>query len=123
MLGRVRALQALAILVMVIATGARAQERFSIFVGSDPSNVERMLKLAQLKDDDHVIDLGSGDGRIVIGAALLNNRLSGTGVDIDPKLVKEAATNANNQGVGERIRFVHQNAFDADLSKVSVIFM
>ena len=48
---------------------ALAQERFSIFVGSDPANVERMLKLAGLRDDDVAIDLGSGDGRIVIGAA------------------------------------------------------
>jgi hypothetical protein len=110
-------------MVMESAFSARAQERFSIFVGSDPSNVERMLKLAQLKDDDHVIDLGSGDGRIVIGAALLNSRLTGTGVDIDPKLVKEATANAASQGAGGRVRFLHQNAFDADLSRVSVIFM
>lgn len=102
---------------------AFAQERFSIFVGSDPTNVERMLKLAGLRDDDTVIDLGSGDGRIVIGAALLNAKLKGIGVDIDDKLVKEATAAAQKQGVAERVRFAHQNAFDADLSKVSVIFM
>ena len=100
-----------------------AQERFSIFVGSDPSNVERMLKLAALKDDDVVMDLGSGDGRIVIGAALMNSRLKGIGVDIDAKLVKEAAESARSQGVHDRVTFLHQNAFDADLSGVSVIFM
>jgi len=102
---------------------ALAQERFSIFVGSDPSNVERMLRLADLKDDDVVTDLGSGDGRIVIGAAKLNPRLTGIGVDVDAKLVKEATQAAAKEGVGERVRFVHQNAFDADLSNVSVIFM
>lgn len=102
---------------------AFAQERFSIFVGSDPTNVERMLKLAGLRDDDVVIDLGSGDGRIVIGAALLNPQLRGIGVDIDAKLVQEAAASAEKQSVADRVRFVHRNAFDADLSQVSVIFM
>ncbi len=102
---------------------ALAQERFSIFVGSDPANVERMLRLARLRDDDVVIDLGSGDGRIVIGAAERNSKLTGIGVDIDPKLVAQATQAAVERGVAERARFVHQNAFDADLSTVSVIFM
>jgi len=108
---------------ILLASSAAAQERFSIFVGSDPANVERMLKLAQLRDDDRVIDLGSGDGRIVIGAALMNPRLQGVGVDIDAKLVQEAAQAARKHDVHERVRFLHQNAFDADLSNVSVIFM
>jgi len=50
------------LLCLVVAAGAaHAQERFSPFVPSDQDNVERMLKLAQLKDDDVVVDLGSGD--------------------------------------------------------------
>ena len=113
-----------AVLACALLSGtANAQERFSIFVGSDPSNVERMLRLAQLRDDDVVTDLGSGDGRIVIGAALKNPNLRGIGVDIDAKLVAEASAAAREQGVAERVQFVRQNAFDADLSKVSVIFM
>jgi hypothetical protein len=112
-----------ALACVLFAAAAQAQERFSIFVGSDPSNVERMLRLAQLKDDDAVTDLGSGDGRIVIGAALSNSRLHGIGVDIDPKMVAEASIAAKEKGVAERVQFVRQNAFDADLSRVSVIFM
>jgi hypothetical protein len=115
--------QGLLLLSIFFGQIACAQERFSIFVGSDPANVERMLKLAALRDDDKVIDLGSGDGRIVIGAALANAKLRGVGVDIDAKLVKEAMATADKQGVGDRVRFIHQNAFDADLSEVSVIFM
>ncbi|MCC6534172.1 MAG: methyltransferase domain-containing protein [Burkholderiales bacterium] len=114
---------ALAVIAAIAVATAQAQERFSIFVGSDPSNVERMLRLAKLRDDDKVIDLGSGDGRIVIGAALLNPKLQGIGVDIDPKLVQQATEAARAQGVAERVRFLHQNAFDADLSGVSVVFM
>jgi len=112
-----------ALILCALAAPVTAQERFSIFVGSDPSNVERMLKLAQLRDDDVVIDLGSGDGRIVIGAALMNSRLQGIGVDIDQKLVRQATNSAHEQQVADRVRFVHGNAFDADLSKVTVIFM
>jgi len=120
---RIMLARCFAVLALVFASHALAQERFSIFVGSDPSNVERMLKLAGLRDDDTVIDLGSGDGRIVIGAALLNPKLRGIGVDIDAKLTTEATASAQKQDVADRVRFVHQNAFDADLSKVSVIFM
>lgn len=113
----------LSLLGLTLPFASAAQERFSIFVGSDPTNVERMIKLADLRDDDRVIDLGSGDGRIVIGAALANPKLEGIGVDIDPKLVAEATGAAVKAGVGERVRFMRQNVFDADLSKVSVIFM
>jgi precorrin-6B methylase 2 len=115
--------RALAAACAPLALRAHAQERFSIFVGSDPVNVERMLRLAALRDDDVVIDLGSGDGRIVIGAALANPKLRGIGVDLDPKLVAEATAAAREKGVHERVRFLRQNAFDADLSAVTVIFM
>jgi predicted O-methyltransferase YrrM len=119
-----RSLAAAALVALLApAAAVQAQERFSIFVGSDPLNVELMLRLARLRDDDSVIDLGSGDGRIVIGAALANPKLHGVGVDIDPKLVVEADAAAREHGVGERVRFLQQNAFDADLSQVSVIFM
>jgi len=111
------------IALLLFAGAVCAQERFSIFVGSDPANVERMLKLANLQDDDVVMDLGSGDGRIVIGAASMNPKLKGIGVEIDAKLVAEATQTAVKQGVGDRVEFLHQNAFDADLSKVSVVFM
>jgi hypothetical protein len=49
--------------------------------------------------------------------------LRAIGVDIDAKLVLQASNSAKEQDVAERVQFVHQNAFDADLSKVSVIFM
>ena len=101
----------------------RAQERFSLFVASDPKNVERMIRIAALRDNDVVIDLGSGDGRVVIAAALANPTVRGYGVDIDAKLVRQATANAEAAGVADRVQFFHRNAFDADLSKVDVIFM
>ena len=112
------------LLCLALAAGAvQAQERFSPYVPSDQDNVERMLKLAQLRDDDIVVDLGSGDGRIVLTAARMNKKLRGWGVDIDEKLVKESNAAARARGVADRVRFFHRNAFDADLGEATVIAM
>ncbi|HYJ14526.1 MAG TPA: class I SAM-dependent methyltransferase [Candidatus Limnocylindria bacterium] len=108
-------------LTIVNAAGAFAQERFSFFQASTPESVERMLKLANLRDDDVIVDLGSGDGLIVLTAAKLNTKLRGWGVDIDQKLIAESNGVAKAQGVADRIKFFHQNAFDADLREATVI--
>ena len=103
------------------AAGAAAQERFSFFQASTPESVERMLKLANLRDDDVIVDLGSGDGLIVLTAAKMNTKLRGWGVDIDTKLIAESNGVAKAQGVAGRVQFFHQNAFDADLREATVI--
>jgi Methyltransferase domain len=105
------------------ASAANAQERFSPFVPSEQENVERMLKLVELRDDDVVVDLGSGDGRIVLTAARMNRKLRGWGVDINPKLVEESNATAKAEGVADRVQFFHRNAFDADLREATVIAM
>lgn len=102
---------------------ARAQERFSPFVGSNPENVRRMVELAAPRSGETVIDLGSGDGRIVFAAVQGRPGVNGVGVDINAELVKKSNAAAAAQGLGERVKFMHQNAFDADLSNVDVIFM
>jgi len=81
--------------------------------------VERMLRMAEVGRDDYVIDLGSGDGRIVIEAAKRGAR--GLGVDLDPSLVKHATENAQRAGVGERASFQVKDIFETDLSKASVV--
>ncbi len=112
------------LLSLVLATSAaQAQERFSPFVPSEQENVERMLKLADLRDSDVVVDLGSGDGRIVLTAARMNQKLRGWGVDVDEKLVHQANAAAKAQGVANRVQFFHRNAFDADLRDATVIAM
>ncbi|MSQ52789.1 MAG: class I SAM-dependent methyltransferase [Betaproteobacteria bacterium] len=100
-----------------------AQERFSIFVASNLENVGRMVALAKLKAGETVVDLGSGDGRVVISAARAHPGVRGWGVDVDEKLVRESNEEAQKEGVANRVKFFHRNAFDADLSKVDVIFM
>jgi len=102
---------------------ARAQERFSPFVGSNLENVRRMVELAAPRSGETVIDLGSGDGRIVFSALDGRAGIRGLGVDINAELVKKANAEAKGKGLADRVQFLHQNAFDADLSKVDVIFM
>src|SRR5688500_11793736 len=83
--------------------------------------VERMLRMAEVKKDDYVIDLGSGDGRIIIEAAKRGAR--GLGVDIDPNLVRHATENAQKAGVGERVRFETRDIFETDLAPATVVTM
>jgi hypothetical protein len=112
-----------AVAVLAATVSVSPQERFSFFHPSTPESVERMLTLAELRDDDVVIDLGSGDGLIPLTAARMNKRLRGWGVDIDPKLVGESNERAKKEGVGDRVRFEHRNAFDADLREATVVTM
>ena len=107
--------------LLEVPTGS--QERFSFFQSTTPEIAERMLTLAHLRDDDVVVDLGSGDGVIPLTAAHMNSRLRGRGVEIDPKLVEESNRRALSEGVADRVRFEHRNAFDADLRDATVVTM
>src|ERR671914_2811164 len=113
----------LSIAALLAAVEISPQERFSFFQASSPESVERMLTLAELRDDDVVVDLGSGDGLIPLTAARMNPRLRGLGVDIDPKLVEQSNERARSEGVADRVRFEHRNAFDADLREATVVTM
>ncbi len=120
---RTRVVLCLALGTAVVAAPIPAQERFSFFQPSTAESVERLLTLAGLKDDDVVVDLGSGNGLIPLTAARMNPKLRGWGVDIDPKLVEESNQRARDQGVADRVRFYHQNAFDVDLEDATVVTM
>jgi len=82
--------------------------------------VDAMLDVAKVKTDDIVYDLGSGDGRIVITAAKKFGA-RGVGIEIDPVLVKKATDNAAAAGVSNRVRFVTQDLFDANISEATVV--
>ena len=114
----------IALLCLALAAAPTpAQERFSPFVPSNQENVERMVRLANLRATDTVMDLGSGDGRIVMTAVQSLPGVRGVGVEINAELVDKATDAAQAQGLGGRVRFLHQNAFDADLRQADVIFM
>jgi SAM-dependent methyltransferase len=89
------------------------------FVVTPSEIVERMLRMAEVGKDDFLIDLGSGDGRIVIAAA--QRGATALGVDLDADLVRRATQNAARAGVAERARFELRDLFDTDLSQASVV--
>lgn len=91
------------------------------FVATPAEVVDRMLRIADIGTGDYVIDLGSGDGRIVIGAAKRGARA--LGIDIDPSLVARARENARAAGVADRTEFIAADLFETDLAAASVITM
>lgn len=88
-----------------------------------PDNVTlEMLRIASVGPKDHVIDLGSGDGRIVTTAAKRFGA-TGLGVEIDPSLVEKSRKIAAEAGVADKVEFRIQDLFATDLSKATVITM
>ena len=92
----------------------------SPFVPTNQATVEAMLRVANLNANDYVIDLGSGDGRILITAARQYG-VRGMGVDLDPQLVRESVDNARMNGVADRVVFQQRNLFDTDIRKATVV--
>jgi SAM-dependent methyltransferase len=105
----------------LLLQGARAQDEVPFVV--TPDNVTlAMLELAGVGPRDFVLDLGSGDGRIVINAARRFGA-RGLGVELSPQLVELSRANAQKAGVAERAQFRVQDLFKTDLSAASVITM
>jgi len=92
------------------------------FVPTPPGVVDAMLGLAGIGPEDFVIDLGSGDGRIVIAAAKLRGA-RGTGVEIDGALVWDARREAQREGVAGRVEFIEQSLFLSEIGQATVITM
>lgn len=101
---------------------ARAQGSDVPYVATPWAVVDAMLRLAKVGPGDFVIDLGSGDGRIVIAAAKKHGA-RGLGVDIDGALVSQAEREARRQGVSDKVRFAARNLFITDIAEASVITM
>lgn len=105
------------------ASSARAQFSYDVpFVPTPYVVVEEMLRLAKVGADDFVMDLGSGDGRILIAAARKFGA-RGVGVDLDPDRIEESVYSAQLQGVSERVTFQQTDLFKFDLSRATVITM
>lgn len=90
------------------------------YVPTTEAAVAAMLKLADVKKDDIVYDLGCGDGRIVIAAAKTYGA-RGAGIDINPQRVSEAKANAKKAGVENLVRFEENDLFLADFHEATVV--
>jgi cyclopropane fatty-acyl-phospholipid synthase-like methyltransferase len=114
------------VLLLLVAAPAAAQPFKGTkqpdvrFVPSPDSVVDAMLALARVGAGDVVFDLGSGDGRIPITAASRYGAF-GVGIEIDAKLNRQAEDNAKKAGVTDRVRFLTQDLFEADISQATVV--
>lgn len=113
-------IRAAVFLASSFATLAWAGEARVPYVPTPQEVVERMLETAKVGTNDYLIDLGSGDGRIVVTAAKKYGA-RGFGVDLNPERIRESNENARNAGVTGRVSFVQQNLFETDLSEATVI--
>ena len=92
------------------------------YIGTRPAVVARMLEAARVGPRDFVVDLGTGDGRILVTAAR-ERGARGLGVDIDPALVADARRSARAAGVEGRVDFRVGDLFETPLHEATVVTM
>jgi SAM-dependent methyltransferase len=118
-----KSLICLVLLLCLVAwgqTGLQKKRPEVPFVPTPEEVVAEMLRMADVGQDDVLYDLGCGDGRIVITAAKeLGCR--GVGIDIDLTRIQESRVNASNAGVSDKVKFLHMDLFEADISRASVV--
>src|SRR5687767_14890310 len=90
------------------------------YVPTNQATVDAMLRVANVGPNDYVIDLGSGDGRILVTAAKQRGA-RGFGVDLDPQRISEAIENAKAAGVSDRVRFFQRNLYDTKIAEATVV--
>ena len=112
------------LLALVFPLLLRAEEERGVgnvvYVPTPQIVVEEMLRMAKVGSADFVIDLGSGDGRMVRTAAKKFGA-RGFGVDLSDDLLLESNALAVSDGISDRARFIKENLFETDLSKATVI--
>lgn len=104
--------------LVALATAAHAVP----YVQTPYEVVDAMLEVARVGPEDRVIDLGSGDGRIVIVAAQKYGA-RGIGIEQNPELVAESRRNAERAGVADRVEFREADLHQTDLRDASVVTM
>jgi SAM-dependent methyltransferase len=126
-----QSLSALALLVALGTASTTAQEATPYepqlnqpgkdvqWVPTPPALVEKMLDLARLTPEDHLVDLGSGDGVLVIAAA--RRGAHARGIEYDPRLVEVSKRRAQEAGVGALTKFVRGDIFKTDFSEADVV--
>jgi hypothetical protein len=120
-------IRALAISLVLLFSAVHAQDLSPVkdagpYVPSPQSVVSDMLRYAEVGPDDFLIDLGSGDGRIVLTAAKVFGA-RGFGVEIKDELVRKSNEAAQREGLAERVKFLKQDLFKTDMSRATVITM
>lgn len=115
---------ALSLTVICSATAQAVTPELDVpFVPTPRQVVHEMLRMADVKPEDILYDLGSGDGRIVIAAAKDFGVRKAVGVDLNPERIQEANTNAELADVADRVEFKEADLFKFDFSDATVVTM
>ncbi len=113
----------LLLLALTVALGFAQEKKLRepdvVFVPTPQEVVDQMLKVANVHAGDVLYDLGCGDGRTVISAAKLGAR--GIGIDINPERIKESVENAQKAGVMNRVKFLNEDLFEANIKDATVV--
>jgi len=111
----------LLIISQIPAVGQEYEYEYDVpYVPTKHEVVAEMLRIADVREDDVLYDLGCGDGRIVITAAeKIGSR--GLGIDINPQRIRESRENAKKAKVTEKVRFIEQDLFETDFSEATVV--
>jgi protein-L-isoaspartate O-methyltransferase len=91
------------------------------YVPTPHAIADRMLALAGIGPDDYLVDLGSGDGRLVMGAVAKYGARGAMGVEIKDDLVRDAQERAKQAGLGDRVKFVAGDLFKQDIRQATVV--
>jgi len=111
--------------ILSISAAAFCQESKKpdvIFVPTEQAVAEEMLRMANVSKQSVVYDLGCGDGRIVIAAAV-HFGARGVGIDIDSERIRESKQNARAAGVSDRVRFVQADLFNSDFHEATAVML
>ncbi|MBN2317710.1 MAG: 50S ribosomal protein L11 methyltransferase [Acidobacteria bacterium] len=91
-----------------------------VYVGTPYDLVSEMLRLAQVKKDDLVVDLGCGDARmLVLAAQKYGSR--GIGYEIDPDMVRVSRENIEKNNVGDLVKIIQADIFTVDIREADVL--
>lgn len=115
------ALVALLFCVGVALAQEKPAESAGPYVPTPWAIVDEILKLGGVGPNDFVVDLGSGDGRLVLTAVTRFKAKGGFGVDIEPQLVADANDRARKAGVADRVKFHVRDLFRTNVSDASVV--
>ena len=91
------------------------------YVATDRKKIETIIKFAQIKPKETVIDMGSGDGRLLFAAA--QKGANAIGYELNPLLVFLTIIHAKLKGLSNRIVVYRKNLWKADLKVADVIFV
>ena len=115
-----RVLASAVLALWIAGAGAAELDIPTPYVPSTSTAVDEMLRLADVRPEDLVADLGSGDGRVVIAAAR-DYGARGLGIELDAGLVEQGRANARQAGVEDRVAFRQGDVLTADYRGATVV--